>query len=158
MRNKLLIAALVVAAFVAETKLRLFGVAPNMTVLLVYAIGLRHGHLRGLGSGVLIGALGDAVAGGILGPGMLSKAVVGYFACYLNEGLFIWTPVLGAIGAACFTLLDGAIAYGSESIFTGMAAGGRAFGTAMLWQAGLNAVAGIFITAGREREDEQYRA
>jgi rod shape-determining protein MreD len=154
MRNRLLIAALVVAAFVAETKLRLFGTAPNLTVLIVYAIGLRHGHLKGMGAGAVIGALGDAVAGNILGPGMLSKATVGYLACLLKEGVFIWTPVLGAIGAAFFTLLDGTIAFGSEALFTGLAAGGRAFGAAMLWQAGMNAVAGIFITA-KGREDER---
>ena len=153
--KRLILPILLIIAFVVEAKISIFGVAPNLTVIMVYYIGLRHGHMKGLGFGALVGLLADSVTGAYLGPGLLAKATVGYLATYLRKGLFIWTPVLGIAGMAVLTAVDGLITYFCISIFFDPPATLGWVLLVLFVQAALNALAGMFI---RPREDEGFEA
>ncbi len=153
--KKLIIPILIILAFVLETKVRVLGIGPSLTVMLVYYVGLRHGHLKGLAFGVAIGALADAVTGSYLGPGLLGKATVGYLAQYLRKGLFIWTPVLGVIGLAAFTAIDTLVSFLSTALFfEAPTTVGRVI-LIIFVQAAFNATFGLFITPGEEDLDEK---
>ncbi len=153
--KKLIIPILIVLAFVLETKVRVLGFGPSLTVMLVYYVGIRHGHLKGLAFGVAIGALADAVTGSYLGPGLLGMATVGYLARYLCKGLFIWTPVLGVIGLAAFTALDGLISYLCTALFFETPTTVVRAVSIIFVQAALNAIFGLFITPGEEDPDAE---
>jgi cell shape-determining protein MreD len=153
--KRLILPILVLIAFVLETKLQVMGFSLNLTILFVYFVGLRYGHIKGLAMGVLLGAMSDAVTGSFLGPALLGKATVGYLAFYLRRGLFIWTPILGIVGLASLTMIDGLITYLSTAIFF---APHNTFGgvaLAIIFQALTNAALGLFITPGEEDIDEE---
>lgn len=155
--KRLGILILIVLGFVLETKVRVLGIGPSLTVMLVYYVGLRYGHIKGLGFGIIVGVLSDAVAGTYLGPGLLGKATVGYMAQYLRKGLFIWTPVLGVIGLAAFTAIDGLVSYICTSLFFETPSTfGRALAV-VFWQAAVNAAFGMFITPGEDEADAESR-
>jgi len=149
--RKLIFPILLLVAFVLEAKVNLFGVTPNFTVLFVYYIGLRHGHMKGLAGGALVGLLADSASGAYLGPGLLAKATVGYLAQYLRKGMFIWTPPLGIAGVAVLTALDGLITYICISVFFDSPAPVGWMAMALFAQAAMNTIAGMFI---RPPEDE----
>lgn len=153
--KRFVIPALIILAFVLETKVRVMGIGPSLSVMLVYFVGLRYGHLKGLGFGVAVGALADAVSGSYLGPSLLGKATVGYLAQYLRKGLFIWTPVLGVIGLAAFTAIDALISYLCNVLFFETPATIARAATIIITQALFNAVFGLFITPGEEDPDAE---
>lgn len=132
-------------ALLLQSHVRIWGVPPHVTLLLVYAVGLRYGPRRGLMTGLLVGAVEDSLTGGILGPCLLGKATVGYLACSITRGMFVWTPVLGLLWVAVLTLLDGFVVFGSLSVFAQPPAGpGRAL-VVVLWQALMNSPFGLFL-------------
>jgi rod shape-determining protein MreD len=152
--RRLVLPIILVLAFVLEANIRVLGISPNLTVLVVYYVGLRYGHLKGLAMGAGTGALADAAGGGFLGPSLVGKATAGYLARFLREGIFIWTPVLGLIGMAALTALDGLLSYLCTAVFFETPAPlGRAI-TIVFWQSALNSVAGIYIRPGKEEDAE----
>lgn len=141
----------VALAFVLESKVTVMGVAPNLTVLLVYFVGLRGGERRGLLFGALIGAISDSLAGNILGPAFIGKATAGYIAPRLTKGFFRWMPVLGVFALASVAVVDGAIEFFALTMFDDMPASlGRAV-VIVLSQAAMVAAAGLFIKPKDEK-------
>ena len=137
---------LIFFAFLLQSRVSIIGVSPNLTVLIVYLIGIRYGRTKGLFSGVLIGALQDSLSSAMLGPNMLAKGMVGFFSASFISGHFlIWTPVLGVIAAAFLTFADNAVVFLCLSLFDRLPAH---FSTALLtsiMQSLMNAPAGIFM-------------
>jgi len=137
---------LIFFAFLLQSRVSIIGVSPNLTVLIVYLIGIRYGRTIGLFSGVLIGALQDSLSSAMLGPNMLAKGMVGFLSASFISGHFlIWTPVLGAIAAAFLTFTDNTVVFLCLSLFDKLPAH---FSTALLtstMQALMNAPAGIFM-------------
>jgi cell shape-determining protein MreD len=144
------IAILLLAAFVAESRLSPLGTALNLTVLFAYWAGLRYGPVHGTLAGAAIGAISDSVSGGMLGPFMLSKAAAGYLASYLRGGLFLWSPVMGIIAVVAITAIDGFIAYTCFSVFGQAEAGVWAASKTIFLQAALNFWAGLLLRPGDE--------
>ena len=137
---------LIFFAFLLQSRISIIGVSPNLTVLIVYLIGIRYGRTKGLFSGLLIGALQDGLSSSMLGPNMLAKGMVGFFSASFISGHFlIWTPVLGVIAAAFLTFTDNAVVFLCLSLFDKLPAH---FSTALVtstMQALMNAPAGIFM-------------
>lgn len=137
---------LIVLSFVLEAKVRVLGIMPSVSTLIVYSIGLRNGHLKGLAFGALIGIVSDSLSGGMLGPNLLGKGVAGYFSASLTGLLFFrWTPFIGIIGAGTATIIDRAVSFISISIFHGMSTSVLHALYFILGQAVLNSVVGLFI-------------
>lgn len=143
--SKVGFALLVAVFFVLEAKLSVLGIRPNLTVLLVYYVGLRHGPVKGLLFGVLIGILADSISGNILGPNMLGKGMVGYLSSFMTGGLFNWTPLFGVIGVMVLTLGDGILAFSSLAAFSHMPTTLSNAAVILSVQAAINAVAGLYI-------------
>jgi rod shape-determining protein MreD len=139
----------VIAVFLAlflQSRLSFFDVKPDLTALLAYYAGIRYGERRGLVIGVLIGAIEDSVSSAIIGPNLLAKGLIGFFASFfVSGGIFMWTPVLGAMAIGMLTFVDNSVVFLLRSFFQGM----PAMPTTALYiaaiQSLLSAPAGIFI-------------
>ena len=116
----LLWAFIILLTFILQRRLSLFGVAPNLTFILVYYIGLREGGSWGIILGSFIGSIEDSLSGAFLGPYFLSKGLVGYFSSFMSGSFFRWTPILGAIGIAALTIIDNTVVLASRSFFDRM--------------------------------------
>jgi len=141
----LLWAFIILLTFILQRRLLLFGVAPNLTFILVYYTGLREGGTWGIILGSVIGSIEDSLSGAFLGPHLLSKGLVGYFSSFMSNSFFRWTPVLGAIAIAALTIIDGAVVFESRSFFDRIPA---STGTAVFIiavQTLFNAPLGIFL-------------
>ena len=133
-------------AFLLQSSISVLAISPNLTVLVVYFIGIRHGGTKGLLSGVLIGALEDSLSYAMLGPNMLAKGMVGLLsASFISGNFLIWTPLLGTIAAAFLTFTNNTVVFLSLSLFDRPPTnpGTALFITTM--QALMNALAGIFM-------------
>ena len=133
-------------AFLLQSSVSILAVSPNLTVIVVYFIGIRYGGTRGLLGGVLIGALEDSLSSTMLGPKMLAKGMVGLLsASFISGNFLIWTPLLGAIAAALLTFTGGIVAFLSLTLFDKFPTHiSTALFTATM-QSLMNASAGIFI-------------
>lgn len=148
--KRLIFVLTVAAAFIIEKNAAIFGIRPNLTLLLVYSYGLRNGHTKGLFFGAFLGAVSDGLSGWMLGPAMLGKGTVGFMSFFLTRGFFRWTPFLGFLGITSMTLLDGALEFSALSVFgSSPTAVSNAF-YLVLGQAALNASAGLFIRPRHE--------
>lgn len=139
-------ALIIFLAFLWQSSVSILAVPPNLTVLVVYFIGIRYGRTSGLLSGVLIGALEDSVSSAIIGPNMLAKGIVGLLsASFISGNFLIWTPLLGTIAAALLTFTGNAVAFLSLTMFDKFPThiSTALFITTM--QSLMNASAGIFM-------------
>lgn len=138
--------SIVLAAFVLQTTVSFLGVSPNITVLLAYYLGIRHGEVRGMFAGMIIGIAEDSIALSLIGPHMLSKAAIGFLSSRLiSGGFFRWTPLLGLFSIIAFTAIDNSLVFFSKTLFERLPADPSGAVYITIMQALLNAVAGIFI-------------
>jgi len=110
-------AFIILLTFILQRRLSLFGIAPNLTFVLVYYAGIREGGFLGIILGSLVGSIEDSLSGAFFGPHFLSKGLVGYFSSFMSGSFFRWTPILGAIGIAALTIIDSAVVFSSRSFF-----------------------------------------
>src|SRR5271169_1438179 len=132
--NSLKWTLLVVLVFLLQTQFLFIKDFSNLTVILVYYFGLKShernttrglsGNKAELGSiafGVMIGLIEDVMSGAIIGPGALSKGLLGLMTPVIfTDMVFKWTPLWGAVIVVVFTLLDGFVLIGSRILFTGI--------------------------------------
>ncbi len=141
----LLWAVIIFLTFIIQGSMSLFDVTPDLTVILAFYSGIKKGESKGMLIGSLVGIIEDSLSGAFLGPNLLSKGLVGYLSSFMYSRYFIWTPLLGTISVAAFTLMDSFIVFASRSIFDRMPV---TIGTAVLIiaiQSLLNAPFGLFI-------------
>jgi rod shape-determining protein MreD len=133
-------------ALLLQGRVSLLGVVPNLTVLLVYYAGIRYGENRGLITGVLIGYLEDSLSNSIIGPNLLSKAMIGFFsAFFVSGGFFRWTTVLGIVAVSALTMADNMTVFLLRSIFDKMPVNFSNVLSISVMQALMNGPAGIFL-------------
>jgi len=138
--------AAVFLSFFIQSRVSILDIQPDLAMLLVFYIGIRHGETKGLLAGLLIGALEDVISNSIVGPNMLGKGVIGFSAAFfMSGGVLRWTSLLGIIAVFLLTFLDNIIVFVSMTVFDKMPS---ALPTALfvaVMQAVLNAPAGLFI-------------
>ncbi len=108
--------------FLLESRITVFGVAPDLAAALAYYFGLKNNEAKGMMFGSFIGLIGDTISGGIIGPNILGKGLVGFFSAFISGGFFKWTPLLGIIGLFFLTFLDGIIVFSTRTAFEYMPA------------------------------------
>jgi rod shape-determining protein MreD len=135
----------VLAAFIVQTKVSLFGVSPDLTAVAAYYFGIKNGATKGMSLGSLIGMIEDSVSGNILGPNLLGKGVVGFFSSFSSGSVFRWTPFLGMVSIFFLTVLDGTIVFLSRSLFQTPPTSLRAALLILVAQGLLNIPVGFFI-------------
>lgn len=135
----------IIAAFIVHSQVSLLGIAPNLTVVVVYAVGIRSGATKGILSGSAVGILEDSISGHILGPNLMGKGMAGFLASFSSGSPFRWTPLLGMLSLFGLTLMDGGVVFLSRTIFETPPAPMATGVFTVLMQGILNAVIGIFI-------------
>lgn len=139
-------AGAILLTFFLQSRVSVLDIPPDLTAILVFYAGIRHGETKGLLTGVLIGALEDSISSSIIGPNLLGKGMVGFSASFfISGGVFRWTPVLGIVALSFLTFLDNSIVYLSRSIFDKMPAPPASALFIAVMQSLINAPAGIFI-------------
>jgi rod shape-determining protein MreD len=133
-------------ALFLEGRITILGIAPDLTALLAFYVGMRYGETRGLLAGVVIGALEDSVSASIIGPNLLGKGIVGFSASFFVSGrLLRWTPLLGLIVVSLLTFADGFVVFLAKSVFDKVPAVPSTAFLVSIMQSVLNAPAGIFV-------------
>ncbi|HEY8343647.1 MAG TPA: rod shape-determining protein MreD [Bacillota bacterium] len=90
-------------------KISLFGVTPDLILVITVCYGLLHGPVKGLFFGLLGGFLLDLSGGGILGLHTLIKAVLGYGAGFLEKTVFKDNILVPALALVIATFMQGVI-------------------------------------------------
>jgi rod shape-determining protein MreD len=137
--------ALVFLTVVIQASISIFDITPNLTVVLAFYAGIKHGDIKGMFIGSCIGMIEDILSGTLFGPNILSKALVGYTSSFLYSRFFMWTPLLGMISISLFTFADSFVVFILRSIFNRMPAGSGAAFTIILIQSLFNAPLGLFL-------------
>lgn len=143
--RKLGFAALIFIVFLVQTNLSVFGIPLELTTVLCYYFGLKKGKVRGMCIGAFIGIIEDGIAGGIVGPNMVSKGLVGFLSASMLGSFFVWTPILGVIVISALTIFDGACVYMLKAIFEYAPTSIPAAFTTVLMQALMNLFWGLVI-------------
>ncbi|MDA8090201.1 MAG: hypothetical protein M0Z61_08290 [Nitrospiraceae bacterium] len=146
MRRNLRILLFLALAFLLDMKLSIHGFRPDLVIFIVYWFGYSRSGSRGLLFGAAAGAVEDSLFMGMLGPGILSMGIAGFFASFLSMSFFRWTPFLGFFGAMGLTLAAGFVELATLSFFghgaEGILSGGIVI---LLAQSVLNGVLGYFL-------------
>ena len=133
-------------ALLLDMKISFYGFRPDLVSFMAYWFGYSRPSGAGMLYGAAAGAVEDSLYMGLLGPGMLSKGLIGFFASFLSRSFFRWTPLLGFFGALALTLAGGFVELAVLSVFS---QGSEGFSTGGLWillfQGLLNGVLGIFL-------------
>ena len=96
MRTVAVVAALAVALMLQTTLAGLSmagGTRVNLVLVAVVFVALAYGAVAGLLAGTVGGLAQDAIAGGIVGVGSLSKTIVGFLVGVLGAQFIVSTPV-----------------------------------------------------------------
>ena len=123
---------LAVLVFIAQTQFSFLHNSINLTVVIVYFFGLRNldrvaargyfgsrSEIETTAFGAFIGLTEDILLGSLIGPGFLSKGLIGFFTSVIfSDVVFRWTPIWGVTAITAFTLLDGLILIGARNMFT----------------------------------------
>ncbi|MGW8272794.1 MAG: hypothetical protein ACWGN7_05335 [Thermodesulfovibrionales bacterium] len=148
-RSRILAAILwllvVLAIFIVQMNISIFGVFLNLTVLVPFYVGVRTTPERGLLAGVGVGLFQDGLGLGLIGPNMLSKGLVGLLSPLMAGKLFIWTRVFGIVTMFTMTFLDGWMVYASKNVFQSLSTDLDVVFRDVLIQALVNAPLGYFI-------------
>ncbi|MEW5746302.1 MAG: hypothetical protein AB1805_12795 [Nitrospirota bacterium] len=150
---------LAAAVFLIQTQFSSLKGLVNGTVILVYLFGLKsrqeiatHGYtstraeLESTLFGMAVGLVEDLLSGSIIGPGVLSKGLLGLTASIVFTDLvFRWTPLWGGVILAVFTSLDGGMLIGTRVFFTGVEVGSVTALQVLLIQPLMNIPFGIII-------------
>ncbi|NLY89188.1 MAG: rod shape-determining protein MreD [Firmicutes bacterium] len=106
MRRVLSIAGVLLVSIVLQStffpRINLFGVTPDLILLVTVCYGLLYGPLQGLYLGLAGGFLLDLAGGGILGINILTKTLLGYGSGYIGKTVFkdnILIPLVVAVVA-----------------------------------------------------------
>ena len=138
-------AAIILLTVLVQGSVSLIHIKLNLTVILVFYIGMKRGEIPGMFYGALIGLIEDIISGALLGPNILSKGLIGYLSSSLYKKLFIWTPLIGAINIFSLTFLDSSIVFILRSIFDKIPVNIGAALFIVMVQSIVNAPLGIFI-------------
>lgn len=87
------------------------GVMPDLALIFVVYCGIYFQGSRGIGMGVVVGLVQDALSGGLLGVNTLSKGLVGFIFSTLKDKLIVegFIPIFFFIAVS--SLVDGLIFY-----------------------------------------------
>jgi hypothetical protein len=152
-------AVLAALVFLLQTQSVYIRELSNLTVLLVYCFGLKTHHysnVRNFGInkigfdsvvfGVTIGLIEDGMSGSIIGPGVVSKGLMGLVTpAVFTDLIFEWTPLWGAIVVIVFTFMDGVVMTGSRILFTGIHVTAASFFQILVVQSFINMPFGALL-------------
>jgi len=143
--KRIIFLLIIFLAFLLEARISIFGGRPDFAAAIAYYFGLKNGETKGILFGSFIGLIADSLSGGILGPNMLAKGLVGFLASFISVSFFRWTPLLGIIGISVLTALNGITVFLSKTIFENTPTSISSAIFVILSASLINSVFGIFI-------------
>ncbi|MDH4028541.1 MAG: rod shape-determining protein MreD [Nitrospirota bacterium] len=96
------------------------GIKPDFILVLICVYSVKYGYAKGVAYGALNGLIIDTASGFILGPNIISKAVIGFIARSIRENIFNWNIVVNTVVVAVLTVLDIFIVYMCHKTFSGI--------------------------------------
>ena len=94
------------------------GARPDIVMVLVCIYTLKYGQVRGVALGVIAGLLIDTANGFILGPNILSKAMVAFLTGTIKDNLFQWNAFINALVVTILSIVDIFLIFISLEIFS----------------------------------------
>jgi rod shape-determining protein MreD len=82
------------------------GARPDIVIVLVCIFTLKYGQGRGVALGAIAGLLIDTANGVILGPNILSKAMVAFLTWTIKDNLFQWNAFINALVVTILSVVD----------------------------------------------------
>ncbi len=149
--RKIILLLIIFSAFLLESRISIFGAQPDLAAAIAYYFGLKNGETKGMLFGSFVGLIGDSLSGGILGPNILGKGMVGFLSAFMSGSFFRWTPVLGVIGISLLTALNGIIVFLSKTLFEHMPTSIPSAISIIFTAALINSLFGIFIRPQNEQ-------
>ena len=95
-----------VLQLVLVDRIAIFGVRPDLTVLIVVLLGLRGGPLTGMLVGFCLGLVQDLLTPATLGMNMLAKTILGHISGRLSSSLVLPAPLYAPLFAAAVLIHD----------------------------------------------------
>ena len=146
-------------AILLQTQFSFLGRFFSGTVIIVYFFGLRSRlklsafawtankvEVTGVVYGALVGIVEDVITGSVIGPGLLSKGLIGLLTpIVFTDFIFKWTPLWGGIAIVLFTLLDGAVIVATQTYFAGIHISGISLIQIFLLRSIMNAPFGVLL-------------
>ena len=149
--KKIILLLIIFSAFLLESRISIFGAQPDLAAAIAYYFGLKNGETKGMLFGSFIGLIGDSLSGGILGPNILGKGMVGFLSAFMSGSFFRWTPVLGVIGISLLTAINGIIVFLSKTLFEHMPTSIPSAMSIIFTSALINSLLGIFMRPQNEQ-------
>ena len=94
------------------------GARPDIVMVLVCIYTLKYGQVKGVALGVIAGLLIDTANGFILGPNILSKAMVAFLTGTIKDNLFQWNAFINALVVTILSVVDIFLIFISLEIFS----------------------------------------
>ena len=94
------------------------GARPDIVMVLVCLYTLKYGQAKGVALGVIAGLLIDTANGFILGPNILSKAMVAFLTGTIKDNLFQWNAFINALVVTILSVADIFLIFISLEIFS----------------------------------------
>lgn len=149
--KKIVLLLIIFSAFLLESRISIFGAQPDLAAAIAYYFGLKNGETKGMLFGSFVGLIGDSLSGGILGPNILGKGMVGFLSAFMSGSFFRWTPILGVIGISLLTALNGIIVFLSKTLFEHMPTSIPSAMSIIFTAALINSLLGIFMRPQNEQ-------
>lgn len=93
---------------------------PDFVLILVIFYSLKHGQRKGVTYGALTGLLIDSANGLVMGPNIMSKALIGYCIPSIKQQLFQWDIIVSTFIILIFSFLDMLLIQLCFTTFVGM--------------------------------------
>ncbi len=94
------------------------GARPDIVLVLVCLYTLKYGQGRGVVLGAIAGLLIDTSNGFMLGPNIMSKAMVAFLTGTIKDNLFQWNVFINALVVTLLSVVDIFLIFISLEIFS----------------------------------------
>jgi rod shape-determining protein MreD len=94
------------------------GAKPDIVLVFICIYTLKYGQMKGVVLGGFAGLLIDTVNGFIMGPNMLSKAVIAFLTHTIKDNFFQWNSFINALVVTVLSVVDIFIVFISLEIFS----------------------------------------
>lgn len=96
---------------------RIGDVTPDIPLVVVVLLALRHGSVFGCLAGFAAGLLQDAAGGGLLGVQALTKALIGFVIGGVGRRLQVTQPLVQVPGLVLLSVAEGLVRLGILTLF-----------------------------------------
>ncbi|HTZ18268.1 MAG TPA: hypothetical protein VMB78_07495 [Dissulfurispiraceae bacterium] len=158
-------------ALLFQPKLALFDCSLNLTIVLVYAFGIKTAppqpaasgsgdvapEIASTAFGACIGLIEDVMTGLIIGPNLLSKGLAGLASSIMYREIFFgWGSVSGGVVLAVLTLMDGLIVLAARQLFSNTIMSGSIAANVVIMQAIMNIPFGLILRPGQNTRTTKW--